>query len=135
MTTWVSGGGCMSRSGLRLGASEDESDALFGKGSGSNGHLRRGSGRPRVRQSEFAEQAVALEAMDRDRQDVSDDVWRCHHMRGLQIGGAADDLAGIACWPLEQHIDRVANHGPVEGRLLAVDQFLEPHQSLVHLCC
>jgi hypothetical protein len=31
MTTWVSGGVCMSRSGLRLGASEDESDALLGK--------------------------------------------------------------------------------------------------------
>ena len=55
-------------------------------------------------------------------------------MRGLQIGGAADDLAGIAGRAFEQHIDGVANHGLVEGRLLAVDQFLKPHQSLVHLC-
>ena len=55
-------------------------------------------------------------------------------MRGLQVGGAADDLAGIARRALEQHIDGVANHGLVEGRLLTVDQFLEPHQSLVHLC-
>ena len=54
-------------------------------------------------------------------------------MRGLQIGGAADDLAGIARRPLEQHIDNCANRSQIEGRLLAVDQFLEPHQSLVHL--
>ena len=54
-------------------------------------------------------------------------------MRGLQIGGAADDLAGIARRALEQHIDRCANRSLVEGRLLAVDQFLKPHQSLVHL--
>jgi hypothetical protein len=39
MTTWASGGVCMSRSNLRLAASEDESDALFGKGSGSSGDL------------------------------------------------------------------------------------------------
>ena len=54
-------------------------------------------------------------------------------MRGLQVGGAADDLAGIAGRAFEQHIDGVANHRPVEGRLLAVDQFLKPHQSFVHL--
>ena len=30
-------------------------------------------------------------------------------MRRLQIGGAADDLAGIAGRALEQHIDGVAN--------------------------
>ena len=54
-------------------------------------------------------------------------------MRGLQVCGAADDLAGIARRAFEQHIDGVANHGLVEGRLLAVDQFLKPHQSLVHL--
>ena len=54
-------------------------------------------------------------------------------MRRLQIGGAADDLAGIARGALEQHIDGGANRSLVEGRLLAVDQFLEPHQSLVHL--
>ena len=53
-------------------------------------------------------------------------------MRGLQPGGTADDLAGIAGRAFEQHIDSVANHRLVEGRLLAVDQFLEPHQSLVH---
>ena len=83
---------------------------------------------------EFAEQAVALEAFDPDRQHLSDDVGRGHHMRRLQIGGAADDLAGIAGGALEQHIDGGANRSLVEGRLLAVDQFLEPHQSLVHLC-
>ena len=53
-------------------------------------------------------------------------------MRRLQIGGAADDLAGIAGGAFEQHIDGVANRGLIEGRLLAVDQFLKPHQSLVH---
>src|SRR5215218_2770500 len=37
MTTWVSGGTCISRSNLRLGAIEEESDALLGKGSGSSG--------------------------------------------------------------------------------------------------
>src|SRR5438105_1449229 len=86
MTTCVSGGICMSRSSLRLGASEGESDALFGKGSGSRGHLgkchlrmgrchlRKGHlrkfgwrGLPISRPGEFAEQAVALEAFDRDR--------------------------------------------------------------------
>ena len=54
-------------------------------------------------------------------------------MRRLQIGGAADDLAGIAGGAFEQHIHSVANRRHIEGRLLAVDQFLEPHQSLVHL--
>src|ERR1700751_1662909 len=68
MTTCVSGGICMSRSNLRLGASEDESDALFGKGSGSNGRLRRGCVHfvQRLRRYELAEQAVALEAVDPD---------------------------------------------------------------------
>src|SRR6185436_14499735 len=132
MTTWVSGGICMSRSSLRVGASEVESDALFGKGSGSNGHWR-GSGR-RGRHGKLAQQAVALEAFDPDRQDFADDVGGCHHMGGLQVGGAADDLAGIARGPFEQDIDGLADHSLVEGRLLMVDQFLKPHQSLVHLC-
>src|SRR6266436_957244 len=99
MTTCVSGGICMSRSSLRLGASEGESDALLGKGSGSHRRLRkighltksgfRGQ-RPR-RAGECAEQAVALQASDRHRQHLSDDIGRGHHMRGLQIGGAADE--------------------------------------------
>src|SRR6185295_16518372 len=87
MTTWVSGGICMSRSNLRLGASEGESDALFGKGSGSHGLLRgmvqwrrinrrRGNGwhRPCRGGGEFAEQAVSLQARDADRQHLADDV-------------------------------------------------------------
>src|SRR5882757_4266902 len=80
MTTWVSGGICMSRSNLRLGASEDESDALLGKGSGSRDHwrrigrLRKSRCRRRGGAGEFAEQAVALEAVDSDRQHLSDDV-------------------------------------------------------------
>ena len=82
---------------------------------------------------EFAEQAVALEAADGDRQHLPDDVGRRHHMGRLQISGAADDLAGIAGGAFEQHIHGLADHGPVEGRLLAIDQFLQPHQSLVHL--
>ena len=53
-------------------------------------------------------------------------------MRGLQVSGAADDLAGIARGPFEQHIDDCANRSQVKGRLLAVDQTLEPLQSLVH---
>src|ERR1700675_5222266 len=62
MTTCVSGGICMSRSNLRLGASEGESDALFGKGSGSNVHLGQ-CGPDGMRGAyEFAEQAAALEA-------------------------------------------------------------------------
>src|SRR5262249_33670166 len=98
MTTCVSGGTCMSRSNLRLGASEGESDALFGKGSGSNG-LTGGCNRLRPRgldRRKLAEQAVALEALDPDRQHLSDDVGRGHHMSRLQIRGAANDLAGIA---------------------------------------
>src|SRR5271170_7743186 len=69
MTTCVSGGICMSRSNLRLGASEGESDALFGKGSGSNVHSGGcgPDGVPRGGCYEFAEQAVALEAFDSDR--------------------------------------------------------------------
>src|SRR5262249_39392456 len=124
MTTWVSGGICMSRSNLRLGASEGESDALFGKGSGS----RRHGGKcwrdwPRGSAGEFAEQAVTLEAADLNRQHLPDDVRRSKHVGGLKISRAADDLAGIARRAFEQHIDGVANHGLVEGRLLAVDQF------------
>src|ERR1700726_242787 len=142
MTTCVSGGICMSRSSLRLGASEDESDALLGKGSGSRGHCRwchgrscdPGSSGPRIGSGrEFAEQAVALEAFDLHRQHLADDVRRRHHMRRLQIGSAADDLAGIAGCAFEQHVDGVANRSHIEGRLLAVDQFLEPHQSFVHI--
>src|ERR1700681_4562695 len=112
MTTCVSGGICMSRSSLRLGASEGESDALFGKGSGSRchfggRHFRRRHVRSSLRGSrirrahELAEQAIALEALNLHRQYLSDDVGRGHHMRRLQIGGAADNLAGIAGAPLE----------------------------------
>ena len=53
-------------------------------------------------------------------------------MRRLQEGGAADDLAVLARGTFEQHVDGCANRGLVEGRLLAVDQVLEPLQSLVH---
>ena len=49
------------------------------------------------------------------------------------LGALLHRLAGIARGALEQHIDGVANRRHVEGRLLAVDQFLEPHQSLVHI--
>src|SRR5580700_7107864 len=84
MTTCVSGGTCMSRSNLRLGASEGESDALFGKGSGSVGDVRGdrpdGMGWHRV-SCEFAEQAIALEAFDSHRQHLADSVDRGHHMR------------------------------------------------------
>src|SRR6185437_12219294 len=104
MTTCVSGGTCMSRSNLRLGTSEGESDALLGKGSGSDGRLRGGNRCAACWRTErqLAEQAVALQAVDPDRQHLSDDVARCHHMGRLQIGGAADDLAGIAGGALEQ---------------------------------
>src|SRR5450631_297577 len=83
ITTWVSGGICISRSSLRVGASEGESDALFGKGSGSRcdvrgiGDVRRmaHSGKISIRRRcEFAEQAVALEAFDPHRQYLSDDI-------------------------------------------------------------
>jgi hypothetical protein len=65
----------MSRSSLRLGASEGESDALFAKGSGSSDHpgFGRSCGEGRLR-GEMAEQAVALEALDVHGQDFSDDV-------------------------------------------------------------
>src|SRR5579872_5448831 len=140
MTNWVSGGACMSRSSLREGTSEVESDALFGKGSGSHSRFRRvscrhslGGGERRQWARELAEQAVSFEAFDFDRQHLPDDGLARHHMRGLKIGGTADDLAGIARGALEQHVDGGSNRGPVEGRLLAVDQFLKPRQSLVHL--
>src|SRR4029079_164599 len=89
MTTWVSGGICMSRSNLRLGASEGESDALLGKGSGSHGLWRRmvqsrrinrgrrnGWHRRRGDRGEFAEQAVSLQATDGDREHLADGVGR-----------------------------------------------------------
>src|ERR1700759_63527 len=132
MTTCVSGGTCMSRSNLRLGTSEGESDALFGKGSGSNADLVRGRD-ARICGCEFAFEAVTFEAVDLDRQHLADDVGRGHHMGRLQISGATDELAGIGGGPLEQHIHGGANRSLVEGRLLAVDQFLEPRQSLVHV--
>src|SRR5438445_6364828 len=105
MTTCVSAGICMSRSSLRLGASEGESDALFGKGSGSSDHPGFGGGREGRLCGEMTEQAVALEALDVHGEDFADDVRGGHHMGGLQIGGAADDLAFLARGPLEQHID------------------------------
>src|SRR6201996_5464827 len=137
MTTCVSGGTCMSRSYLRLGTSEGESDALFGKGSGSNADLVRGRSEVarRDRWREFAFEAVAFETIDSHRQHLSDNVGRGHHMGRLQVSGAADDLAGIARNALEQHVNGGANRRLVEGRLLAVDQFLEPRQSLVHVRC
>src|SRR5689334_16159010 len=134
MTTCVSGGICMSRSSLRLGASEGESDALFGKGSGSSDHRGFvGVGGEGWLCGEVAEQAVALEALDTHGKDLADDIRRSHHMGGLQIGGAANDLAFLARGPFEQHIDRCADRCQIEGRLLAVDQLLEALQSLVHL--
>src|SRR5262245_43538907 len=107
MTTWVSGGICMSRSNLRLGGSEDESDALFGKGSGSPSFLKGSGGKrcgcARCRGArKFAKQAVTLEARNRDRQYLSYNVRRGEHMSGLQPSGAADDLAGIAGRAFEQ---------------------------------
>src|SRR5271169_5896025 len=113
MTNCVSGGTCMSRSGLREGASEGESDALFGKGSGSHSRfgriddwLRAGSSSQCWQSArQFAEQAVALEAFDSHRKDLPDDSLRRHHMRRLKIGRAADHLAWIARRALEQHID------------------------------
>lgn len=56
-------------------------------------------------------------------------------MRWLQIGGAADDLARIAGGTFEQHVNNIANRSLIEGRLLAVDQFLKPLQSFVHFSC
>src|SRR5882757_2539325 len=107
MTTWVSGGACRSRSSLRLGASEGESDALLGKGSGSRDHWRVRELRGPLMKGcrERAEQAVAFEAFDCDRQHLADDVGRGKHMRRLQVSGAADDLPGVARGPLEQHVD------------------------------
>src|SRR5262245_46049412 len=134
MTTCVSGGICMSRSSLRLGASEGESDALFAKGSGSSGHPGFGGACDGRLRGKMAEQAVALEAFDMHGKNLANDIWRRHHMGGLQIGGAADDLAFLARGPLEQHVDGRANRSQVEGRLLAVDQVLEALQSLIHLC-
>ena len=52
----------------------------------------------------------------------------------MLTGSTCPMMSGVAGGALEQHIDGVANHGLVKGRLLTVDQFLEPHQSLVHLC-
>src|ERR1700753_2833865 len=111
MTNWVSGGTCMSR--LRGGTSEGESDALFGKGSGSSSRVRGISeglraGRCR-RRRQFAKQAVALEAVDSNRQDLANDGLGRHHMRRLEIGGAADDLAWIAGRAFEQNIGGGAN--------------------------
>src|SRR5882724_7820267 len=75
MTTWVSGGACRSRSILRLGASEGESDALLGKGSGSHRDLRKRTlRRLHGRRCEPAEQAVALEAFDGHGQLLPDDL-------------------------------------------------------------
>src|SRR5215471_3388991 len=99
----------MSRSNLRLGASEGESDALFGKGSGSNGHL--GRRRPNFRKGdgERAKKAVTLELFDPHRHDPAEDIAGCHDMDWLQIGTASDDLTGNAALALEQHVHCGAN--------------------------
>src|SRR5579872_2523833 len=117
MTTCVSGGTCMSRSSLREGTSEGESDALFGKGSGSHSRFIAG-GRLRchgigvaLRRRKLAEQAVALEALDFNRQNPSDNGRRCHHMGRLEISGTADNLARIAGRALKQHVHSLSNRG------------------------
>src|ERR1700754_1498245 len=114
MTTCVSGGTCMSRSNLRLGTSEGESDALFGKGSGSNADVVGRDVSTRGRRCEFALEAVTFETLNSDRQLLSEDVGSGHLMGRLQVSGAAYDLAGIARGPLEQHVDGGANRSPVE---------------------
>src|SRR5262249_59915668 len=98
------------------------------------GDWRRSDWRRSDWRREMSEQAVALEALDMHGENCADDVDWGHDMGGLQIGGAANDLAFLARGPLEQHIDGRSNRSQVEGRLLAVDQFLEALQSLVHLC-
>src|ERR1700753_1329099 len=67
MTTCVSGGTCMSRSNLRLGTSEGESDALFGKGSGSDADVVGRDVLSGRRRHEFALEAVSFEAIDLHR--------------------------------------------------------------------
>src|ERR1700743_880895 len=74
MATCVSGGTCMSRSNLRLGTSEGESDALFGKGSGSDADGVVRDVLPGRGQDKLALEAVAFEAVDLHRQHLSDDV-------------------------------------------------------------
>jgi len=80
-----------------------------------------------------SEQAVTFQTGNGYGQHLSDDGIGRLHMGGLQIGGAADDLARLASRAIEQHINRPAQRGPVEGGLLAVDQVLKLHQSLVHV--
>src|SRR5207237_8242618 len=105
MTTCVSGGICMSRSSLRLGASEGESDALFGKGSGSSDHPGFGGASERRLRGEMAEQAVTVEALDVHGEDFAEDVRGGHDMGGLQIGGAADELGCLGRGPLDRDVD------------------------------
>ena len=64
-----------------------------------------------------AEQAVRPALDDRDRHDVCRSAAPApSKCTGLQIGRAADELAGMAARPLEQHVDGPADASGVEGR-------------------
>ena len=53
-------------------------------------------------------------------------------MDRLQPGRLADQLAGLAARPLEQHLGAAADARLVEGELLGVEQGLEALEALVH---
>src|SRR5262249_33739819 len=79
---------------------------------------------------DVADQAVRSGGGDGDRGPLADQPGRCHDLHGLQVGRAADQLAGQAARLLEQHVERAADAGAVERGLMAVDLGLQPRQPL-----
>ncbi len=80
--------------------------------------------------AECAEQTVAADLGDRHRGDFADQRCRRCDLHRLQIGRAADQLAGMAAGRLEQHIEAAAEAAAVERRLAAVDRSLQALQAL-----
>ena len=56
------------------------------------------------------------------RRDLADQAMRRHDLHRLQIGRAADDLAGIAAGLLEQHVEGRADAARHERGLLPLDR-------------
>ena len=108
-----------------------ELDLEAGAGTGGLGGdflLRHQRGRPHQFR---AGQAVRAGRQYLDLDEVADRRFGLE-MDRLQPGRLADQLAGLAAGPLEQHLGAAADARLVEGELLGVEQRLQPLQPFVH---
>src|SRR5215471_4125769 len=122
-TTWVA---ALSPAVAGVGTSAPLSDPRVRNASGL--HTCQRGRRDVRRRGEFTEQAVRAGARDRDGDHLADQRRRRHHLHGLQIGRAADKLAGQPASFLEQHVEGAADAARVEAGLVPVDLGLQPRE-------